>query len=228
MSSETVTPPGMGIPADDASPDPAGGGPAGMQREEVDAAHRGSLPTLAVDHRGIAVASEAAAALVALLGADATDWTAWRDEVTVTAPRGASSIDETIFSGAPVFRSVAKLDIMTTIETSVPPTATPEAPIEDIDVGSDDEGRGGFAGMLLRGEHGDQPPGLAYTLTRSIDWMQVQLAELQMSRWNPAVTIEPQCGHVKLFDFDKSPEIIEAGRVAARKAMPEIRALLES
>jgi len=140
----------------------------------------------------------------------------------------AMGIDETIFAGAPVFRSTSEMDIMTTIEASAPSAAPPEAAIEDIKVDDEDEGRGGFAGMLLRGEHGDQPPGLAYTLTRSIDWMQVQMAELQMSRWNPAVTIEPQCGHVKLFDFDKSPEIIEAGRVAARKAMPEIRALLES
>ncbi len=89
MSSETVTPPGMGIPADDASPDPFGGGPAGMQREEVDAAHRGTAASTTVDHRGIAIASETANALVAALAQDATDWTLWRDEVTVTVTPGA-------------------------------------------------------------------------------------------------------------------------------------------
>ncbi len=89
MSSETITPPGMGMPADDAAPDPAGRGPAGMQREEVDAAHRGTIAMPTVDHRGIAIASETAAALVATLGADATDWNMWRDEVTVTVTPGA-------------------------------------------------------------------------------------------------------------------------------------------
>ena len=84
MSSETVTPPGMGFPADDAAPDPSGRGPAGMQREEVDAAHRGTVASTTVDHAGLAIASEAAAALVSALDADATDWTVWRDEVTVT------------------------------------------------------------------------------------------------------------------------------------------------
>ncbi len=89
MSSDTVTPPGMGVPADDASPDPFGGGPAGMQREEVDAAHRGDVPATTVDHKGLAVASEAAAGLVTALAADATDWNVWRDEVTVTVTPGA-------------------------------------------------------------------------------------------------------------------------------------------
>ena len=84
MSSETITPPGMGMPADDAAPDPWGHGPAGMQREEVDAAHRGVMPTTTVDHRGLAIASEAAAQLVAALGEGAQEWTTWRDEVTVT------------------------------------------------------------------------------------------------------------------------------------------------
>ena len=86
---DDLTPAGMGTIADDAAPDPFGGGPAGMQREEVDAAHRGTMATTTVDHRGIAIASEAAAGLVAALGADATDWTVWRDEVTVTVTPGA-------------------------------------------------------------------------------------------------------------------------------------------
>lgn len=89
MSSDTVTPPGMGTPADDAAPDPFGGGPAGMQREEVDAAHRGTTPQLTVDHRGLAIASETAAAMVDALGEDVTGWAMWRDEVTVTVAPGA-------------------------------------------------------------------------------------------------------------------------------------------
>jgi NADH-quinone oxidoreductase subunit C len=58
---------------------------ADMQREEVDAARRGIAgSTTAVDHRGVAIAADAAAALVRELGAEALDWRTWRDEVTVT------------------------------------------------------------------------------------------------------------------------------------------------
>jgi NADH-quinone oxidoreductase subunit C len=89
MSSETITPPGMGMPADDAAPDPFGRGPAGMQREEVDAAHRGTAPSTTVDHRGLAIATETAAALVEALGEGAEGWSLWRDEVTVTVTPGA-------------------------------------------------------------------------------------------------------------------------------------------
>jgi NADH-quinone oxidoreductase subunit C len=89
MSSETITPPGMGTPADDAAPDPFGHGSAGMQREEVDAAHRGVAPTNTVDHRGLAVATETASALVDALGDDVRGWTLWRDEVTITVAPAA-------------------------------------------------------------------------------------------------------------------------------------------
>ncbi len=142
----------------------------------------------------------------------------------------AMGIEETVFADAPVFRSSAEVDIMSTIEARPTPTPAPSVDAIDDAEASDeeDEQRGGFAALLLRKEHGDEPPGLAYTLTRSIDWMQVELAELQMSRWAPDVVIEPQCGHVKLFDFDKSAEIIEAGRAAARAMLPEIRAMAEA
>ncbi|MCB0879936.1 MAG: NADH-quinone oxidoreductase subunit C [Thermoleophilia bacterium] len=63
--------------------------PLDMQREEVDAAHRGSAPTTTVDQRGIAIATETAAELVDELGADAQGWTFWRDEVTVTVAPAA-------------------------------------------------------------------------------------------------------------------------------------------
>lgn len=90
MTGNLITPPGMGMPSDDASPDPRGGGHPHMQREEVDAARRGLVgPTRDVDHRGIAAASEAAAGLVEHLGSAAHGWTCWRDEVTVTVSADA-------------------------------------------------------------------------------------------------------------------------------------------
>ena len=60
-----------------------------LQREDVDAAHRGTAPNLNVDHRGVAIASETAAALIAHLGDDALAWTAFRDENTVTIKHAA-------------------------------------------------------------------------------------------------------------------------------------------
>lgn len=89
MSSDTLTPHGMGTPADDAAPDPFGHGLAGLQREDVDAAHRAAGFSPKVDQRGVALASEAAAALVAELGEDAHGWDVFRDEVTVTVAPGA-------------------------------------------------------------------------------------------------------------------------------------------
>jgi NADH-quinone oxidoreductase subunit C len=58
--------------------------PEDLQREEVDAAHRGVAPSTSVDHRGVASATQTAAALVEVLGAEALGWRVWRDEVTVT------------------------------------------------------------------------------------------------------------------------------------------------
>jgi len=55
-----------------------------MQREDVDAAVRGTAPNPNVDHAGLAAASKAAGRLVAALGDGALDWRVFRDEVTVT------------------------------------------------------------------------------------------------------------------------------------------------
>lgn len=65
--------------------------PVDMQREEVDAALRGETAVnTSVDHRGLAIATETAAALVTALGADdVLGWTSWRDEVTVTVAPAA-------------------------------------------------------------------------------------------------------------------------------------------
>ena len=74
MSSDTVHPDAKGIAP----------GVGAMQREDVDAAHRGTTPGLTVDHRGLSIASETARALVEFLAGDAVGWDLWRDEVTVT------------------------------------------------------------------------------------------------------------------------------------------------
>jgi NADH-quinone oxidoreductase subunit C len=86
---ETVTPTGMGMPSDDAAPDPHGKGLPALQREEVDAAHRAGQPSRSVDARGVALATETAQGMMEALGDDALAWTVFRDEVTVTVAAGA-------------------------------------------------------------------------------------------------------------------------------------------
>jgi len=79
MSSDTVHPDAKGIAP----------GVGAMQREDVDAAHRGTTPGLTVDHRGLSIATETARALVEFLAGDAVGWDLWRDEVTVTVAPAA-------------------------------------------------------------------------------------------------------------------------------------------
>ena len=140
----------------------------------------------------------------------------------------AIGVDETVFVGAPVFRSLEGLDPVLSAELPVLDASLLE-PARTIELEPLDEdaesGAGWVARMLGRGD-AEQPPGLAYTLTRSIDWMQVELADLQLQRTRPAVVIEPRCGDVKLFDYDRAAQVIEAGRAATIAALPQIRALL--
>ncbi|MCW2972104.1 MAG: nuoC [Thermoleophilia bacterium] len=84
---DAIHPAGEGIPADPSAPDPQGRGrgpsTSVLQREDVDAAKRGRTPSTSVDHRGLAIATQTAAALVGELGESAA-WAVFRDEVTVT------------------------------------------------------------------------------------------------------------------------------------------------
>ena len=54
-----------------------------------------------------------------------------RAEAAVAALRAASEQDETILTGAPVFRSSAQMDILNTLDTSAPQRAAPKAPEPD-------------------------------------------------------------------------------------------------
>lgn len=150
----------------------------------------------------------------------------------------AVGIDETVALGVPTFASSMGIDPLATAEFTAADLLrhlsldgaadepAPEPVTESATETDDDESGAGWVSRLLRRDEGDEPPGLAYTLTRSIDWMQVELADLHIRHSRPDVLIEPHCGTVKLFDYDRSDEIIEAGRVAARQALPAIRALL--
>lgn len=70
------------------------------------------------------------------------------------------------------------------------------------------------------------PPSIATVLIKSFDWMQVTLAELQLTQHPPEVAIEPRVGSYSLLDFRRGREMVESGREAARAALPAIRAVL--
>ncbi len=152
-----------------------------------------------------------------------------------TAPV-ALGIDDTIFMDAPMFHSAMEIDPMSSVDMVLPleemlaeGRGTDKPPQPDAGHALSEESAAGgeeWAAHLLRRHKGERPPGLAYTLARSIDWMQVRLAEFQLAQSAPDLVIEPQCGHVKLFDYDKSKEVIEAGRTATLAALPAIRAWL--
>jgi len=160
-----------------------------------------------------------------------------KTDVSPDASRSPVSIgvDETLVVGVPVFDSAMTMDALATAEyraDAIRRMAEAAARGEEVvpeppqDEGPGAETGAGWVARLLRRNEGEEPPGLAYTLTRSLDWMQVELAELQLALTRPEVVIEPDCGTVKLFDYDRSKEIIEAGRKAAREALPAIRRLL--
>jgi NADH-quinone oxidoreductase subunit C len=60
-----------------------------LQREEIDAAERGTKPSDMVSHSGLAIATQTASQLVTYLGDGAHEWRVYRDEVTVTVAPSA-------------------------------------------------------------------------------------------------------------------------------------------
>lgn len=75
-----------------------------------------------------------------------------------------------------------------------------------------------------RSEFKTEPPGPLAVILESIGIMGDELIRLNRSRFD--VLIEPEVGAVGLMDFDRKRELMEAGRQAARKEIPNIRALL--
>lgn len=75
-----------------------------------------------------------------------------------------------------------------------------------------------------RSEFETEPPGPLAVILESIGIMGDELIRLNRSRFD--VLIEPEVGTVGLMDFDHKKELMEAGRQAARKEIPNIRALM--
>ncbi len=65
--------------------------------------------------------------------------------------------------------------------------------------------------------------GLIEVITRAAGLVQARLAANQLRTHPPDCLISVHQHHIGLFDFHRSAEVIEAGRVAARRALPAIR-----
>ena len=72
----------------------------------------------------------------------------------------------------------------------------------------------------------EQTPGYVDVVTGALDIMESQITRARLAGEPPHVLIRPLLPHIGPFDFDRGAEIIEAGREAARMALPHIRHLL--
>jgi NTE family protein len=69
--------------------------------------------------------------------------------------------------------------------------------------------------------------GLVDVVSRAAHVAQCQIAALRIQDDEPEFLLTVPVPSVGLFEFDRSSELIEAGRAAAERALPELRAALE-
>lgn len=75
-------------------------------------------------------------------------------------------------------------------------------------------------------EKPDPPPGYFAVLAAALDIMQDKITRARLAGEPPHAMIAPRVPQVRLLDFDRAAEVIEAGRAAARAALPGILAQL--
>lgn len=74
---------------------------------------------------------------------------------------------------------------------------------------------------------GDSAPGMATLMTDAFNITQDRIARSRLAGDPPDATIRVRTGEIGLFDFHRAGELIEYGRMAVRRALPDIRDLLE-
>lgn len=68
--------------------------------------------------------------------------------------------------------------------------------------------------------------GTVRALRRAVEIMQAQLTEARLSLYSPDVLLRPNLGNIDLQSFHRSAEAIRAGREAATRELPRLRAVL--
>ncbi len=72
----------------------------------------------------------------------------------------------------------------------------------------------------------DGPPGIATAMVDAFNITQDRIARSRLAGDPPDIAINAKLGQIGFFDFHRADEMIDLGREAARKALPEIRELL--
>lgn len=80
----------------------------------------------------------------------------------------------------------------------------------------------------LIGRNSDPRPGLAGVMIDAFNITQDRISRSRLAGDPPDVMIGPKLGRVGLFDFHRAEETIEFGRQAARRALDDIEAMIET
>ncbi len=70
-------------------------------------------------------------------------------------------------------------------------------------------------------------PSLFGVMISSLGIMMDRMTRSRLSGDPPDVHIKPQIGHIGLLEFEKAPELIEQGEIAAMRALPDIQAAMD-
>jgi NTE family protein len=70
-------------------------------------------------------------------------------------------------------------------------------------------------------------PSLFGVMISSLGIMMDRMTRSRLSGDPPDVHIKPQIGHIGLLEFEKAPELIEQGEIAAMRALPDIQAAID-
>ena len=75
-------------------------------------------------------------------------------------------------------------------------------------------------------EDGDDNPGYFSLLSRTIDLMTMQMADLALYKYHPDILVEISHESCSIFDFYKAEEMVESGRQVARATLDAYRSKL--
>ncbi|MEM9495993.1 MAG: patatin-like phospholipase family protein [Pseudomonadota bacterium] len=82
--------------------------------------------------------------------------------------------------------------------------------------------------MLHRLFHpSDNTPGVGSVMLASFNILMDRITRSRLAGDPPDVMMTPQCGHIPLLDFDRADELIQLGREAVDRHMPEIERSLQ-
>ena len=110
-----------------------------------------------------------------------------------------------------------------------------ESPLEDAALdeveyeNGDTAERKNFAKSFVRHffHRRQNEPSVFTVIARALTLGQDRIARSRLAGDPPDVTISPKLGHIGLFEFYRAAESIAAGKAAAERVMPEIRAALQ-